>query len=297
MVRIACVQYELRENVSFKEFTNKVNTQITTAACQNADFILFPEFFSLQLLSSCGDLRDKEGIRKIAREFTKPLIKFFSSLAKEHNLHIIAGSHPLEEDGKILNKSFVFTPSGEHIAQPKLHITPFERNDWDIVGGNELIVMKTPKAIIGVQICYDVEFPAASHLLADEGIDILFVPYCTDDHQGMLRVRYCCQARAVEHQLYVATAGLVGALPKIDSMSAHDAQSAVFTPSDHGFAEAGIAAIANSNIETILFADLDIDALHHVRDRGTVTPKKDQRRNLLKVLAGDQLKIIRHPLG
>ena len=295
MLRIACVQYELREIASFEEFANKVSTQITTAATQKAGIVLFPEFFSLQLLSSFSNLQDKEGIQKIAREYTKPFIKLFSSLAMKHGLHIIAGSHPLEEDSKILNKSFVFDPSGGHIAQPKLHITPFERNDWDIVGGNELMVIKTPKAVIGVQICYDVEFPAASQLLADEGIDILFVPYCTDDHQGMLRVRYCCQARAVEHQLYVATAGLVGALPKIESMNVHAAQSAVFTPSDHGFADAGIAAIANSNIETILFADLDIDALHHARDSGTVTPKKDRRTNLLKVLASPELQVIRHP--
>ena len=292
MVRVACVQYELREIAGFEELAKKVSTQVTTAASQKADFVLFPEFFSVQLLSSFRGLSDREGIFKIAREFTGPLIEHFSSLAKEHGLHIIAGSHPVEEDGKVFNKSFVFDREGHHIDQPKLHITPFERNDWDIVGGNQLVVMKTPKATIGIQICYDVEFPAATSLLADEGIDILFVPYCTDDRQGMLRVRYCCQARAIEHQLYVATAGLVGTLPGIDSMNAHDAQSAVFTPSDQGFAEDGIESIAHPNIETILFADLDIDALRQTREKGTVTPQKDQRKDLLKVVAEAELKLV-----
>ncbi len=295
MVRVACVQYEMRKIAGFEAFVNKVTTQVKTAATQKADFVLFPEFFSVQLLSSFGDITDREGIQKIAREFTTPFIELFSALAKEHSLHIIAGSHPVDENGKIFNKSFIFDPEGEHITQSKLQITPFERNDWDILGGDELAVIKTPKATIGVQICYDVEFPAASQLLADEGIDILFVPYCTDDRQGMLRVRYCCQARAVEHQLYVATAGLIGALPNIDSMNAHDAQTAVFTPSDQGFAEEGIAAIANPNIETILFADLDIEALHHARDKGTVTPQKDQRRDLLKVVAESGLQVTLHP--
>ena len=295
MVRVACIQYQLSEISGFDDFANKVTTQVTTAASQKADFVLFPEFFSVQLLSSFGDLSDKEGILKIAREFTTPLIELFSSLAKEHGVHIIAGSHPVEENGCLLNKSFIFDPEGRHVAQPKLHITPFERTDWDITGGNELVVIKTAKATIGVQICYDVEFPAATSLLADEGIDILFVPYCTDDRQGMLRVRYCCQARAVEHQLYVATSGLVGALPKIESMNVHDAQTAVFTPSDKGFAEDGIAAIANPNIETILFADLDIEALLHARDQGTVTPHKDQRRDLLDVAASSRLRITRLP--
>ncbi|MGA0899724.1 MAG: carbon-nitrogen hydrolase family protein [Luteolibacter sp.] len=295
MVRVACIQYQLSEISGFDEFANKVTTQITTAASQKADFVIFPEFFSIQLLSSLRDIPDTEGILRIAREFSAPFIELFSSLASQHSLHIIAGSHPVEEDGKLFNKSFVFDTEGNHIAQPKLHITPFERNNWDIVGGKELVVVKTPKATIGVQICYDVEFPAASQLLANEGIDILFVPYCTDDRQGMLRVRYCCQARTVEHQIYVAAAGLVGVLPGIDSMSAHDAQTAVFTPLDIDFAEDGIAAIANPNIETILFADLDIGALREARKKGTVTPQKDQRHDLLGVSTTKELTLVRHP--
>lgn len=295
MVRVACVQYQLSEISGFEDFASKVTTQVTTAASQKADFVLFPEFFSVQLISSFGDIPDKEGILKIAREFTAPFIELFSSLARENGVHIIAGSHPVEEDNKVHNKCFIFDPEGGHIPQPKLHITPFEKNDWDVVGGNELAVIKTPKATIGVQICYDVEFAAASQLLSDKGIEILFVPYCTDDRAGMLRVRYCCQARAVEHQFYVATAGLVGTLPKIDSMNAHDAQSAVFTPSDQGFALDGIAAIANPNIETIVFADLDIDALQQARMHGTVTPKRDQRKDLLNVSATAGLKVIHYP--
>ena len=294
-VRIACVQYQLKDINSFEDFASKIRTQVGTAASQQADFVLFPEFFSVQLLSTLGDLPDRQGIQSIAQEFTTPFTELFASLASEHGLHIIAGSHPVEEGGKILNKSFLFGPDGKYLAQPKLHITPFEHNDWSIVGGNELLVLKTPKANIGVQICYDVEFPAATQLLADEGIDILFVPYCTDDRQGMLRVRYCCQARAVEHQIYVATAGLVGALPDIESMNAHDAQSAVFTPSDQGFPTDGIAATANSNIETIVFADLDMNLLRSVREQGTVTPRKDQRRDLMHVTTETGLRVVRRP--
>ena len=141
MVRVACIQYQLSEISGFDEFASKVTTQVTTAASQKADFVIFPEFFSIQLLSSLGNIPDTEGILRIAREFTTPFIALFSSLARKHGLHIIAGSHPVEEGGKVFNKSFVFDTEGNHLAQPKLHITPFERNDWEIVGGKELVVV------------------------------------------------------------------------------------------------------------------------------------------------------------
>ena len=68
--------------------------------------------------------------------------------------------------------------------------------------GRELsAAIESPKAKIGVLVCYDVEFPEAARHLADEGAEILFVPFCTDNRQGYLRVRYCAQARAIENQI------------------------------------------------------------------------------------------------
>ena len=75
-------------------------------------------------------------------------------------------------------------------------------------------------------ICYDSEFPELARHLVDQGAFLLFVPFCTDERQGYLRVRYCCQARAVENQCYVVISGNVGNLPGVDNMDIHYAQSA-----------------------------------------------------------------------
>ena len=67
-------------------------------------------------------------------------------------------------------------------------------------------------------ICHDAQFPELARHLVDQGAMILFVPFCTDERRGYLRVRYCCQARAIENQVYVVMSGNVGNLPNVHNM-------------------------------------------------------------------------------
>jgi predicted amidohydrolase len=189
----------------------------------------------------------------------------------------------METNGVLHNNSLIFTPEGRWIAQPKLHITPSEKRYWGITGGNELFVLPTPKAKIAVQICYDIEFPEASRFLADQGAELIFVPYCTDDRHGFLRVRQCAMARAIENQVYVITSGIIGNLPSVPAMDIHYGQAAVFTPSDFEFARDGIQAQADSNVETLLVTDLDTSDLYRSRGAGSVTPRLDRRTDLFEL--------------
>src|SRR5690606_23526162 len=116
----------------------------------------------------------------------------------------------------------------------------------------------------------------------DEGIEILFVPYCTDDRQGYFRVRCCSQARAIENQIYVVTAGIVGNLPSVPAMDIHYGRAAVFTPSDFEFARDGVQAEADSNLEMLLVTDLDLDDLYRSRSSGSVRPRLDRRPDLFQ---------------
>jgi predicted amidohydrolase len=207
-------------------------------------------------------------------------VSLVRDLAKKYGLTLIAGSHPVIEKKRLYNVSFICLPDGTVLQQPKLHVTPNERRWWGIAGGNGLQVIETPKARIGVLICYDAEFPEPVRYLAEQGMEILFVPFCTDNRQAYLRVRHCCHARAIENQIYVALAGNVGNLPDVTNMDINFAQAAVLTPSDFAFARDGVAAEADSNEETILVCDLDLDDLHRARESGTVTPRLDLRKDL-----------------
>lgn len=288
-VRVALVQHMMRGVDDFAAFARQVEYFVQAARGYDADFVLFPEFTSLQLLSSAA-LRDQPATVAIGNlsYLTKEVFGLFSRLAQRHHLHIIGGSHPVPfiQDGqrRLHNVCPIAMPDGRVLMQPKLHITPSETEAWGLHGGAHLAVIPTPKAKIGVLICYDSEFPEAARCLADQGVDIIFVPYCTDDRQGHLRVRWCCQARAVENQIYVAAAGLVGNLPGAAGLDVHYGRAAVFTPSDFTFARDGIQAEADPNVETLLVTDLDLSILHRVRERGSVRPRRDRRPDLFELV-------------
>jgi predicted amidohydrolase/GNAT superfamily N-acetyltransferase len=282
-VRVAAVQYQVRKVASFEEFAEQITYFVTTAAEYRADFVVFPEFTSMQLLSmaSLKNLPAQEGIARLC-DLEEDVMGLFKGLAKRFGLHIIAGTHPVRREGTIYNVAPIVFPDGYVVFQPKLHITPAEKRFWGIDGGSELRVIATPKAKIGVLICYDSEFPEAARYLADAGVEILFVPYCTDDRQGHARVRYCSHARAIENQIYVVTAGMVGNLPSVPAMDIHYGQAAIFTPSDFEFSRDGIHAEADSNVETMLVADLDIHDLYRSRSSGSVRPRLDRRLDLFE---------------
>lgn len=283
-VRVACVQYQMRKLKSFADFARQVGYFVEVAADYESDFVLLPELFTVQLLSQTEARSPQEGMRKLS-EYKTRVVELLKGLAMRHGLTIVGGSHPTREGDRLLNVCFVCLPNGLVVPQPKLHITPNERKWWGISGGHTLQAIETPACKIGVLICYDVEFPETARYLADQGAEIIFVPFCTDNRQGYLRVRYCAQARAIENQVYLALAGNVGNLPDVDNMDVQYGQAAVLTPSDFAFARDGIQAEADSNEETVLICDLDLDDLHESRHGGSVTPRLDRRADLFRLTA------------
>ena len=125
--------------------------------------------------------------------------------------------------------------------------------------------------------------PELARRLVDEGARIIFVPFCTDNRQGYMRVRYCAQARAVENQCFVVMSGNVGNLPGVDNMDIQYAQSCILTPCDFPFARDGIAAEASENIETLTIADVNLADLTWARAEGTVRNLTDRRFDLYRI--------------
>lgn len=282
-VRLACVQFSVRKVNSFDDFINQVEYFVDIATDYNADFVMFPELYTLTLLSAeSRKLSPEESVRAMT-SYTDQYIKAMNEMAISYNINIIGGSHPTLMGDQLKNVAYVFLRGGEVHQQVKIHPTPNERYWWNMEGHDELGVIQTDCGPIGVLICYDSEFPELSRHLADQGALILFVPFCTDERQGYLRVRHCAQARAIENQVYVATAGLVGNQPDVENMDIHYATSHIFTPCDFPFARDGIAAEASPNTETIIFADLHMNDLLRARQSGTVQNFKDRRFDLYEV--------------
>src|SRR5690606_37827398 len=87
----------------------------------------------------------------------------------------------------------------------------------------------------------------------------------------------------IENECYVAIAGSVGNLPKVDNMDIQFAQSVVFTPCDFSFPTNGIKAEATPNTEMILVADVDLDLLRELHEFGAVKNLKDRRTDVYEV--------------
>lgn len=284
-VRVATVQFQMRRINSIDDFEQQVEYFVDIASDYRADFVTFPELFTLQLLSLEGKpLGPADAIARIS-EYTTRFIAFMERLAVSYNINIIGGSHPSRmEDGDIHNVAYIFLRDGSVHTQQKLHPTPSERSWWNIKGGEGNSVIQTDCGPIGVMICYDSEFPEIARHLVDQGALMLFVPFCTDERRGYLRVRYCCQARAVENQCYVVMSGVVGNLPNVENMDIHYAESCILTPSDFPFARDGVAADTAPNTETVAIADLSLSDLLTARQSGAVQNLKDRRFDLYRVV-------------
>jgi predicted amidohydrolase/GNAT superfamily N-acetyltransferase len=283
-VRVATCQLQARAVKDYDEFLSTVRYFVDVASDYEADFILFPELFTLMLLSfEEKELSPVEAIERLS-QYTPRLKADVSDMAMRFNINIIAGSHPTRmEDGDIHNVSYVCLRDGSIHEQEKIHPTPNERYWWNIKGGDKIDVIQTDCGPIGVQICYDSEFPELSRRLADEGARIIFVPFCTDNRQGYLRVRYCAQARAIENQCFVVLSGNVGNLPNVANMDVQYAQSCILTPCDFPFARDGIAAEATENVETLTISDINLADLSWARAEGTVRNLADRRFDLYQI--------------
>lgn len=282
-VRVASVQYLQRAISDFAEFERIVTYFVDTVSDNRCDFVVFPEYFTLQLLSiENAALSPLDSIHKLAT-YAPQVRELFQRLALRFNVNIIGGSHPVLVGERLINVATIALRDGTVHEQQKLHPTPGERYWWHIDGGNGLKAIDTDCGPIGVMICYDSEFPEMARHLVDQGANLLFIPFSTEERHGYLRVRLCAQARAIENQCYTITAGNVGNLPRYFNMDMHYAQSGIYTPCDFPFARDGVAADSTPNVEMICFADLSLDALQRARSTGTVQNLKDRRHDLYSV--------------
>lgn len=274
-VRIAAIQYGLKPVKDFDEFAHQVEFYVQSAKDYNTHFVLFPEFFTMQLLSFVKEPDPALAVRKLAA-MAPQYETLFRRLAIENELYIIGGTHPVEEDGKVYNAAHLFTPHGKIFQQRKVHLTRSEKGPYQMTRGDEFCVFETDYGKISILVCYDVEFPEAARIISEAGTEILFVPSCTDERQGFFRVRYCAHARAIENQIYVAVAGTVGNLPSVPFMSTNYGQAVILTPNDFYFARDGIAAEGTTNQEQMIVSDVDLALLDERRANGTVIPLNDK---------------------
>ena len=273
-VKIAACNFAVRPVAGFDEFAGHVRTLLDQA--RDADLVLFPELFTVELFTAFSDWKETPP-SELTRvdKFTEEYRSLFQREAKERSQYIVGGSHLMRLDGRYVNVGHLFDPDGAFQIHVKTHIFPAE-SEWQTEEGDALEVFDLPFARVGFNICYEAEIPEAASTLAEQGAEIILCPSFTFTEFGFWRVRHCAQARCVENQVYFVhccTGGQPGApLPN------GWARSSVLTPCDTLWTPDGIAAQADTNVEMVVRAEVDIDKLYENRETGAAPTYRDRRR-------------------
>ncbi len=279
-IRVASLQYYIRPVQTFDQFRDQVSALVETAVDYKCHLMVFPEYFTVQLLTLGNIHRPiREQIVDLSRCQGR-YIELFTALARKHNIYIVAGTIPvLDEERSLLhNDSHFFSPSGEFGVQGKMHMTRFEAEEWFVSPRERLKLFETDFGKVAIAICYDIEFPEIARAAARQDAQIIIVPSCTDDRQGFLRVRYCAHARAIENQIYVIQSSTVGSLPMVPAVSLNYGQASILTPSDFSFSRDGILAEGTVNQEMMVIGELNLKTIQEGRETGTVLPLRDSKR-------------------
>jgi predicted amidohydrolase len=278
--------------VDFDAFADQVEAYVDVGDDYDSDFILFPELLSSQLVSCLSrEIEPHDVMRALAEAYTEKFDELFTRLSSEYDRILVAGTHPRVVGGKLNNVSSIYVPGYQPVHQPKIHMTPTERDFWRFEPGNSLEIVDAGFLHFAVTICYDVQFPEITRLFAKRGAQLLLVPYLTDDRRGYTRVANCARARAIENQIYVVTAGMTGSLPLITYLTAQFAQSGIFTPSDYPFPVDGMATEAAANSEMVIVADLDLALLDQARQHGSVHNYQDSANDGMQITFNGQINI------
>ncbi|KAJ8255840.1 hypothetical protein COCON_G00197040 [Conger conger] len=180
-----------------------------------------------------------------------------------------------ERDGeKLYSTCPVFGPDGTLLLKHrKIHLY-----DIDIPGkictqesetlspGSNFSVFDTPFCKVGVGICYDICFSELAQIYARKGCQLLVYPGIFNMTTGPIFWELLQRGRAVDNQVYVATA-----CPARDETASYVAwgHSSVVSPWGEVVSQAG-------SEETVVYADIDLQYLSDMRQQ---FPISSQRRS------------------
>ena len=191
---------------------DRAEALVRLAARDGATFVATPENTNY-----LGPHDDK--VRR-AQSLDGPVCERFSGLARELRIHLLLGSFNETSDDprRCYNTSVLFGPGGARLAAyRKIHLfdvdlspeVRFTESDT-IRAGEEVVVVPTEPATIGMSICFDLRFPWLYSELRSRGAELITVPSAFTATTGNDHWHTLLQARAIETQSYLMAPAQVG---------------------------------------------------------------------------------------
>lgn len=268
---IASAQYPIDQLASWADYVAKLTAWIEAATAGGAALAVFPEYGAMELASlDPATMGDLAGSLESVAVLIPQVDALHADLAARHGLHILAASLPVRLGDHYVNRSRLFAPSGKIGVQDKLIMTRFEREEWFVTGSCPLRLFTTELGIIGINICYDSEFPLLARAQVEAGMELLLVPSCTDSLHGYWRVRLGAQARALEGQCYAVQSPTVGEAAWSPAVDANHGAAGIYGPPDKGMPVDGVIALGEVDAAQWLFGDVDLALVAKLRAAGGV---------------------------
>lgn len=190
-------------------------------------------------------------------------------LAIKNNVYLLGGSAATRHEGKVMNRSYNFSPEGELLGYyDKIHLfrinlkegkatdtTLDERNLY--AEGNELKSIKFDEFHLGLAICFDLRFPEMFRKLFSQGVNVFTISSAFTIPTGKAHWKTLVRARAIENQSYVIACNQWGR--HNDDLNSYG-HSLIVDPWGQVLAEC-------EEGENILFADISMDEINKVRAR------------------------------
>lgn len=277
-ITVATAAYPVAFQSGWQAYEQRIRRWVESAIADNARVLVFPEYFSMELASlfEASVYRSLEQQLRAMQQYREAFVNLYAALAREYDVYILAGTFPVQESEAVfVNRAFWFSPGQGPQWQDKLMMTRFEREQWHIQAGARINVFDTPFGRVGVNVCYDSEFPLLARQQVEQGADVILVPSCTDTLAGYHRVRIGCRARALENQCYVVQSATVGDALWSPAIDENRGTGAIYGPVDYGFPDDGVLAQGQENQPGWTIATLDLKRIREVREYGQVTNHRD----------------------
>lgn len=262
-LKIATARYDIGEPRDFAAFADRVHARVAAAAQAGAQMIVLPEYLALEAAAGQDMATRADFVHSLAalQAHHEDYATMAREFARRHCVYLVAGTFLLDiGNGRYRNRAYFASPDGRLAFQDKLTLTGFERAAGVIEPGDALKVFETAFGRVGIDVCYDIEFPLYARAQVEAGARVVLVPSCTDTDAGANRVKVGCQARALENQVFVACAVTAGVAPWSPALDVNTGSATIYTPIDRGFPSDGIAVRAEASADWA-YADLDLAAL------------------------------------
>ncbi len=178
-LRLGLLQYEVTAPTSLDLFAAKLDRLLAGGVAGGASLLVLPEYACMEVAAGFASVGDPAAELRAVCDVAEELLGIFMRAAQRHGVWLLPGSMPWPDRDHVCNRAPLIAPDGRLAFQDKSAMTRFETESWGVVSGAPPGVFETQWGLIGIAICYDVEFPPLVRAQTLAGARLILVPSCT----------------------------------------------------------------------------------------------------------------------